>query len=71
LKEDKYLLILACISIISISGCLYGTTHEEQLTIRKKEKTKQMIIQASMDTLNYYLEYNKSKYSKTDGKKIN
>lgn len=43
--------IVLSMLFLSIGGCLYGTQREGELTQREKEKTKQVTIQARIDSL--------------------
>lgn len=51
MKEETSLAIVFTVLILTIGGCIFGMGHDTELTMREKEKTKQMRIQASIDSL--------------------
>lgn len=51
MNENTSLSIVFGLLIVTIGGCFYGTRHEEELSEREREKTKQMQIQSKIDSL--------------------
>lgn len=51
MNADTSLCIFLSIAILSITGCLYGSHHDEEVTVREREKTKQMEIQYRLDSV--------------------
>lgn len=51
MNGDTSIAIVLVALILTVGGCLYGTQHDDELTAREKEKTKQIIIQARIDSI--------------------
>lgn len=43
--------IVCGLLILTIGGCLTNVTYQQELTEREREKTKQLIIQSKIDSL--------------------
>lgn len=54
--EDKSLVIVALALILTIGGCGMFNTYQSESTARKKEKTKQMIIEWRKDSMKLALQ---------------
>lgn len=51
MNDNTSIAIIIGLFFISISGCFYGVQREQELTQREQEKTKQLQIQAKIDSL--------------------
>lgn len=66
MNEENSLAIIFAILILTIGGCLYGTNHDGEVTNREREKTKQMEIQARMDSAQIINNFKNKKYGQED-----
>lgn len=51
MNDNTSIAIVVGLFFVSISGCFYGVQREQELTRREEEKTRQLIIQAKIDSL--------------------
>lgn len=58
MNDNTSIAIVVGLFFVSISGCFYGVQREQEITEREKEKTKQIQIQARMDSLKLTLVVN-------------
>lgn len=66
MSENTSLAIVFSILILTVGSCLMLEPHDAELTKREKERTKQIQIQAQIDSLKIVTNFGEKNYGKKD-----